>query len=237
MLVLALLACAPDVAQIATLRMTLTNVSAPGDLQPSSGPAQDHAFAPGIVIVHDETFALFVPGEPIAYAEVEAMAEDGNPDPLKTLLATDPAVTSMQYISRQVSDTDYANAPMHPGESASTSVTVIEGQYVTVAFMVGQSNDAIIATGTPVAGFVDGEPASGDWTGELGLWDVGTEVNEELGLGANQAPRQAAAGDGDAENQPVTAIDGTDGSGFGFPEVGDIAELTAEGTILEPVEE
>ena len=59
--------------------------------------------------------------------------------------------------------------------------------------MYVQSNDLFLSPGdTGIALFADdGLPISGDITAQIGLWDAGTEVNEEPGVGANQAPRQA----------------------------------------------
>ena len=47
----------------------------------------------------------------------------------------------------------------------------------------------------PIALFdAAGKPVQGDMTAQLALWDAGTEVNEEPGLGPNQGPRQKTPG-------------------------------------------
>lgn len=230
-LVLSMGGCATD-ANYLDLDLTLTNVSAPGALQPSSGDPTDYSFAPGIAIVHDASFQLFVPGQLIAIPSVEPMAEDGDPTALKTALADDPSVKTVQFLSHHVDEVSYANAPMHPGDSGTVTVEAHEGDLLTIAFMYGQSNDVLIATGAPIAVGTYDAPIDGDLTGDLSLWDMGTEVNEEPGIGPNQAPRQAAPGDGEAESAPVTEIVGTDGSGFSYSSVDAMASLTVAARLI-----
>ena len=43
-------------------------------------------------------------------------------------------------------------------------------------------------------------------TPQLSLWDAGTEVNEEPGLGPNQGPRQKAPDAGVAEHNAVAHV-------------------------------
>ena len=51
-----------------------------------------------------------------------------------------------------------------------------------------------------------GKPISGDITSQILLWDAGTEVNEEPGLGPNQPAFQAAPNTGPAEHGVVRPI-------------------------------
>ena len=89
--------------------------------------------------------------------------------------------------------------------------------------MYVQSNDLFLAPGeTGIALFVDGQPISGDITDQIDLWDAGTEVNEEPGVGANQAPRQAAANTGADEGGVVRLVD----DGYTYPAVADIVLIT-----------
>jgi hypothetical protein len=222
LLALALVACDPadEPAVTATFQMTLVNTSSPGDLA-----GNDVSLAPGMVIVHDAAFALFTPGEPVAVDGVEALAEDGDPAELEASLADDPAVSAVVFL-RHLDEVTYEAAAMEPGDSGVTQFEAADGQFITVAFMFGQSDDVLVATGEPVAAFEAGTPQSGDWTPALGLWDMGTEVNQEPGVGPDQAPRQASPGDGEAEDEPVTAIVGTDSAGFAYPAVSAFAQLT-----------
>ena len=58
-----------------------------------------------------------------------------------------------------------------------------------------------------------------DIAGELALWDLGTEANEEPGVGPNQAPRQEGAGEGEVTTDLVKAVNGVDVDGWLYPEV------------------
>ena len=57
----------------------------------------------------------------------------------------------------------------------------------------------------------DGNPISGDITGQIFLWDAGTEISQTPGEGADQAPRQATPNTGEAENGTVEMVVDFDG--------------------------
>ena len=70
--------------------------------------------------------------------------------------------------------------------------------------MMGQSNDWFYGpaeSGMPL--FKNGKPINGDITAQIILWDAGTEVNQEPGIGPGQGPRQKAPNTGEAENGVV----------------------------------
>jgi hypothetical protein len=77
---------------------------------------------------------------------------------------------------------------------------------LSMTLMNGQSNDEFYAPNeNGIALFnASGAPLSGDVTGKMILWDAGTEVHEELGIGPNQGPRQKAANTGVDEHGVVT---------------------------------
>ena len=64
-------------------------------------------------------------------------------------------------------------------------------------------------------------PTSGDVTGDVMLWDAGTEVNEAPGAGPNQAPRQTAANTGPDENGVVRPVS----DGFTYPPVSEVIQV------------
>ena len=73
--------------------------------------------------------------------------------------------------------------------------------------MFGQSNDLFYAPRNAIELFDStGNPLTGDITGDLLLWDAGTEVNQAPGIGPDQAPRQKMANSGAAENGVVGAV-------------------------------
>jgi len=111
-----------------------------------------------------------------------------------------------------------------PGKRFEFTFDAAPGERLTIASMFGQSNDVWIGTddeGLALFG-TDGRPLAGDVTGQLYLWDAGTEVNEEPGLGPNQAPRQKGPNTGREEHEKVRRI----GPGDGFPNVAEVVRVT-----------
>ena len=51
-----------------------------------------------------------------------------------------------------------------------------------------------------------GNPISGDVTDKLILWNAGTEVDEEIGIGPNQGPRQKGMNTGADEHGVVRRV-------------------------------
>ena len=227
MLALALLlACRPPYNE-AKFTFTLANTSEPGTLQARDGTAYDADFAPGLLIVHGPSFALVVDGEPAGLDGLEALAEDGDPTKVDATLGTMDTVAAAEHLEFEDMST-YEAAPMGPGASAAISLTVNDWQHVTVAFMFGQSNDIIIAGLGMVLFDGDGDPIYGDVTSELRYYDMGTEVNQEPGVGSDQAPRQAAPATGAPESADVFGFDTTDASGFTYPAIGSVLTLSAD---------
>ena len=114
-----------------------------------------------------------------------------------------------------------------PGQSLSLNFDAGKGAHLSLATMLAQSNDLFYAPGEAGIALYDanGTALTGDITAEFDLWDAGTEVNQEPGVGADQAPRQSAANTGAAENGTVELITAIN-DGFTYP--ADEAVLKAE---------
>jgi hypothetical protein len=90
--------------------------------------------------------------------------------------------------------------PLMPGRSYQASFYAGPGERLSFATMFVQSNDFFFAT--PEAGialFAEGAPLEGDITEMIQLWDAGTEINQEPGAGADQAPHQSGPNQGAAD--------------------------------------
>jgi hypothetical protein len=91
-----------------------------------------------------------------------------------------------------------ARGPVLPGASYEFEVTGAPGDRLSLATMFGMSDDWIFATN--VAGIAlfgaEGTPTSGDVSDQLGIYDVGTEVDEELAIGPDTGPQQPAPNTG-----------------------------------------
>ncbi|MEO0596808.1 MAG: spondin domain-containing protein [Chloroflexota bacterium] len=131
--------------------------------------------------------------------------------------------------------------PAVPGSAYEFTITPEGGQYLSFVTMFAQSNDLFFAPDADgIALFADdGTPFSGDVTNQVLLWDAGTEVNQPIGEGDQQAPRQEAPNTGDDENGVVTFVDNLD-DGMSYPSTEEIisVNLTAndDGSVTVHIE-
>lgn len=113
-----------------------------------------------------------------------------------------------------------------PGDMYTFSFDAGQGHYLSFETMLGQSNDLFFGfddTGLELYD-MNGMPVTGDVTDKVYLWDAGTEVNEQPGVGPNQAPRQSNPDTGVDENGNVMKImDVMDG--FSYPDVKDMIQV------------
>ena len=180
--------------------------------------------SPGAYIVHTDEVRFFQSGT-AASEPFERIAEDGNPAELITGL---PSVSGI--LSSGVFDTpagESSPAPIAPGGSYSFEIDAREGDRLSFATMFIQSNDLFYTfPGNGLALFnAVGSAVTGDVTDQVRLYDAGTEVDEEPGVGLNQAPRQSGPDTGDDEDGVLTQIEGTD-DGFTYPDPADIIQVT-----------
>jgi hypothetical protein len=99
-----------------------------------------------------------------------------------------------------------AAGPITAGGAYEVTFTAGKGHKLSFASMFGASNDWIF--GFDPGGldlYANGAPVSGDVTSKVSLWDVGTEVDEEPGVGPHTGPKQSTSADGpgavDANNK------------------------------------
>jgi hypothetical protein len=116
---------------------------------------------------------------------------------------------------------------LQPGQRFEFTLTAQPGDRLSLAMMIAQSNDALIATGPDGIALFDGSgrPLSGNITSLLLMWDAGTEINEEPGLGRNQGLRQGAPHAGDPERKPVRPLVEAE-FGSAWPSVDRIVKVT-----------
>lgn len=137
--------------------------------------------------------------------------------------------TEFEYVSSGVFSIPVgasSPAPAFPGDSYSFEFSAAPGMKLSFATMFVQSNDLFYAPDENGIDLFDnsGMQISGDITSQLKLWDSGTEINEEPGLGGNQAPRQSGAnsGDMDPDNMIRMAMDEFNN----LPAVSDVIKVT-----------
>ncbi len=182
----------------------ITNLSQNDTLKVPGAASVKAPIAPGVFLV-DPAVSAFEPGE-AASAELQSLAEDGNFEPLQRAL--------------QAKFGDRAGM-FAPG--LEFTVTAKPGDRLSFATMFVQSNDKFYAPeGGSLALFdADGRPVSGDLTASARLFDAGTEVDQQPGAGADQAPRQKAANQGADQDAVVTEAN----DGFRYPAVRDVIKV------------
>lgn len=158
--------------------------------------------SPAFYALHASSYRYFIEGS-AASAGLERLAEEGN----SALLVTEATAAGA------MADTA-GSAAYGPGASVTfTARPTAATPLLTIAMMVGQSNDAFIGTRPGGVSLLD---ASGtlrmpddirrDLLNSLATWDAGTEDNETPGVGRNQAPRQPAPNTGAADPNPMVRL-------------------------------
>ena len=169
-------------AQAVTYRVTFDGLWVASQVDPGTYPGSAH-FSPMVGSTHKPGLGFWVPGG-TASAGLEDVAELGNDTTLE-------AEVNFQILQ------DDANAYFEvagdlfnlPNSGSTTITTDSTFHEITLASMIAPSPDWFVG--------VYNEPLmeNGEWKADfsvdLQVWDAGTEVNQEPGVGADQAPRQA----------------------------------------------
>lgn len=175
-------------------------------------------FAPGVAVVHTDADPLFTASEADRGVGLEALAEDGDPSGLAELDYMGVSSVTIFNTPDMAADP----GPLFPGSYYEFTIEAIPGDYLSFATMLVQSNDLFV--GTDAAGVAlfdeDGHPLHGIFN--LGIWDAGTEVNEEPGVGPNQAPRQGDMSAGEDENGVVHLV----ADDFNYPSTYNLVRVT-----------
>ncbi len=96
-------------------------------------------------------------------------------------------------------------AGIAPGDSVVFGITAPRGSRLSFITMFVESNDWFYAPGdSGISLWNDLIPITGDLTDSIYLWDAGTEVNQPVGQGANQPPRQSAPNTG--ADDPLSSV-------------------------------
>ena len=173
-----------------------------GDLTEKSGFVSP--FAPGAYGINK---AVFTSGE-TASTRLESLAEDGDSSGFSKVFNTPVGGGTP--------------GPIFPGDSYSFEIIAQEGDVLSFATMLVQSNDWFIGA-NDIELFANSLAITGDITSMVKLYDSGTEVDEYAGAGINQPVRQSAANTGVDE-------DGTIGretnASSNVPEVAEMVKIT-----------
>ncbi|MBB3699935.1 spondin domain-containing protein [Flammeovirga yaeyamensis] len=156
-----------------------------------------------------------------------ACSDDENDDPVNLPAANEFTVT-IENIAEGKDFFAYGSTGLiTPGNSESFSFNAGKGHYLNFATMFVQSNDLFYAPSD--AGIAlydsDGNAVTGDITSQFYYWDAGTEVNQEPGVGADQAPRQSGPNTGTAENGTIQLLSMVN-DGYTYPTLSDVIKVS-----------
>lgn len=178
----------------------------------STGETVPVPLSPGAFVVHraEADSPLLLPRNS-ANSALEAIAEDGNVAPVNDAgePAGYPAIVPGSVVFNTPVDAD-GPGPATPGLAYEFTFTAVPGDKLGFVTMFVQSNDWFY-TPTDADNSIslfndDGTSVTGDVSGQVALWDAGTEIDEEPGSGPNQVLRQSGPNTGDAENGPVGSL-------------------------------
>jgi hypothetical protein len=183
------------------------NISAAEGMTASNGAKFPFALSPGLFVLNERSAGLFTEGKR-AYANgLEMQAEDGDPTSLVASLNRMHHSSNLHGVFNTPAGA-MGPGPIRPGESFEYSFSAHPGMKLFSTMMFGQSNDWFYSPDAAGIALFDakGAPISGDITDKFVLWDSGTEVDEEIGIGPNQGPRQNDKNTGAAENGVVHRV-------------------------------
>jgi hypothetical protein len=181
------------------------NTTKPDAFTASNGTKWSLAFSPGAAVVHIDKAPIFSDSKKDRGKGLEAQSEDGNPAILVKSLKGAKGVKSVSVFNTPVGAS--APGPITPGAAYEFTVSAAPGDRLSITMMMGQSNDWFYAPGeSGIEVFKNGQPVSGDITAQLAMWEAGTEVDQEPGIGSEQGPRQKGPNMGKRENGVVRKV-------------------------------
>ena len=190
------------------------NVTKADAFTAANGVKWSLAFSPGTAIVHTGNAPIFTSGKKDRGQGLEAQSEDGNPSMLAKSLKGGKGIKSVTVFNTPIGAS--TPGPITPGAAYETTISAMPGDRLSLTLMMGQSNDWFYApTESGIELFQSGKALSGDISAQLYLWDAGTEVDQEPGIGSEQGPRQKGPNTGKAENGVVRKVQ--DGKGYSNP--------------------
>jgi hypothetical protein len=181
------------------------NITKPDAFTASNGVKWSLAFSPGLAVVHTGPAPISSAGKKDRDKGLEAQSEDGDPSMLAKSLQSGKGIKTVVVFNTPVGAS--APGPIAPGAAYELNFSAIPGERLSMILMMGQSNDWFYApaeSGTELSN--NGQPISGDITSQIVMWDAGTEVDQEPGIGSDQGPRQKGPNTGKAQSGVVQML-------------------------------
>ena len=181
------------------------NITKPDAFTASNGVKWSLAFSPGAAVVHTDMAPIFTAGKKDRGKALKAQSEDGDPSMFAKSLEGSKGIKSVTVFNTPAGAN--APAPITPGAAYELTISAMPGDRLSMTIMMGQSNDWFYAPAeSGIELFKNGKAISGDITSQIMMWDAGTEVDQEPGIGPDQGPRQKAPNTGKAENGVVRKV-------------------------------
>lgn len=221
-IVSARVASAQSSTPASTFTIRIENISKGEALKLSNGGSAPFVSAPVLwVISTGSSNPIFAGGKPDAGLGLEQLAETGNPATLARSIGGKSGIVQVGADATPIGAA--ADGPLTPGHQYEFEISARPGQSLSLAWMFGQSNDLFYSNERPIELFTgNGKPAAGEMTAQLSLWDAGTELNEEPGLGPNQGPRQKTPDAGIGEREGIAHVRDR----FTYPRTVDVLRVT-----------
>jgi hypothetical protein len=183
------------------------NISNPGGMTASNGVKFPFALSPGMFVLSTKNAPLFTEGKAARANGLEMQAEDGDPSGLVKSLETMHHASNLHGVFNTPVGAMGAG-PIRPGDSYEYSFTATSDMRLFSTMMFGQSNDWFYSPDANGIALFDskGNPVTGDLTENFILWNAGTEMDEEIGIGPNQGPRQKGPNTGADEHGVVVRV-------------------------------
>ncbi|SRR5581483_659501 len=191
-------------------KVRVENISDPAGMTASNGAKFPFALSPGLFVLSAKNGVLFTEGKAARANGLEMQAEDGDPSGLvKSFEAMHHASNLHGVFNTPVGA--MGAGPIRPGDSFEYTFTAAPGMKLFSTMMFGQSNDWFYSPDANGIALFDskGMPVTGDITNKFVLWNAGTEVDEEIGIGPNQGPRQKGLNTGADEHGVVNRVKDT----------------------------
>jgi hypothetical protein len=183
------------------------NISNPEGMAASNGDKFPFALSPGLFVLSTKNPPLFTEGMTARANGLEMQSEDGDPSGLVKSLEVMHHASNLHGVFNTPVGAMGAG-PIRPGDSYEYTFTAMPGMKLFTTMMFGQSNDWFYAPDANGIALFDakGNPVSGEVANKLILWNAGTEVDEEIGIGPNQGPRQKGMNTGADEHGVVRRV-------------------------------
>jgi hypothetical protein len=210
----------------------IENISPVPSFTAQNGAGVVNFFSSAFAAIHLNPGFLYTQNQPDYSQGLQELAENAD---VSKLLQSFRAADNLEVIGLANEPSSGSIGILAPGQSFTLLLSAVsKDARLSLATCFLQGNDILLMT--PEGGIRlfndEGVPVSGDLTPFFAFYDIGTEVNEPPGIGANQVLRQGDAPMGQVsagarESQPVRLL-GDVNDGFRYPALGSSIRISIQ---------